>query len=150
MISSRFLFVIFAFLVALSISKINTFCLLLFQISPMCTLWKDIYAVKAEEAVAETVVQAGISAEQEKIIAESKESFVFQAEVNRLMNIIINSLCKHFLSPLSYVRIFHNLNASILQIRTAKFSFVSWFPMLQTLWTNFVSLLSRLLKFLEI
>ena len=36
----------------------------------------------------------GITAEQEAKIASSKESFVFQAEVNRLMDIIINSLCK--------------------------------------------------------
>ena len=36
----------------------------------------------------------GITAEQEAKISSSKESFVFQAEVNRLMDIIINSLCK--------------------------------------------------------
>jgi len=37
----------------------------------------------------------GISPEQEDIIAKSKESFEFQAEVNRLMDIIINSLYKN-------------------------------------------------------
>lgn len=37
----------------------------------------------------------GLTAEQESAIAESKESFVFQAEVNRLMDIIINSLYKN-------------------------------------------------------
>lgn len=36
----------------------------------------------------------GLTAEDEKTLSESKESFVFQAEVNRLMDIIINSLCK--------------------------------------------------------
>lgn len=35
-----------------------------------------------------------LSPEQEKALDETKESFVFQAEVNRLMDIIINSLCK--------------------------------------------------------
>ena len=50
--------------------------------------------VPAEDAVPDGVIMDGISAEQEKIIESSKESFVFQAEVNRLMDIIINSLCK--------------------------------------------------------
>jgi hypothetical protein len=36
----------------------------------------------------------GITAEQEKALEDNKESFPFQAEVNRLMDIIINSLCK--------------------------------------------------------
>lgn len=36
----------------------------------------------------------GLTAEDEKKIESTKESFVFQAEVNRLMDIIINSLCK--------------------------------------------------------
>ena len=50
--------------------------------------------VPAEDAVPDGVIMDGITAEQEKIIESSKESFVFQAEVNRLMDIIINSLCK--------------------------------------------------------
>lgn len=37
----------------------------------------------------------GMSADDEKTIASTKESFVFQAEVNRLMDIIINSLYKN-------------------------------------------------------
>ncbi len=45
-----------------------------------------------------------ITAEQEKAIEDTKESFVFQAEVNRLMDIIINSLCE---------QIFYNIDALI-------------------------------------
>lgn len=60
----------------------------------------DLFSITAEtEAVApaeDGVVMDGLSAEQEKVIADSKESFVFQAEVNRLMDIIINSLCKSY------------------------------------------------------
>jgi len=37
----------------------------------------------------------GLTAEDEKAIEDTKESFVFQAEVNRLMDIIINSLYKN-------------------------------------------------------
>lgn len=39
-------------------------------------------------------VVLGFSEDQEKTIEAGKESFEFQAEVNRLMDIIINSLCK--------------------------------------------------------
>ena len=35
----------------------------------------------------------GLSPEDEKNLEANKESFTFQAEVNRLMDIIINSLC---------------------------------------------------------
>lgn len=45
--------------------------------------------------IPEGVVMDGLTAEDEKKIESSKESFVFQAEVNRLMDIIINSLCKY-------------------------------------------------------
>eukprot|EP00607_Mallomonas_marina_P007485 CAMPEP_0182416480 /NCGR_PEP_ID=MMETSP1167-20130531/786_1 /TAXON_ID=2988 /ORGANISM="Mallomonas Sp, Strain CCMP3275" /LENGTH=814 /DNA_ID=CAMNT_0024589275 /DNA_START=59 /DNA_END=2503 /DNA_ORIENTATION=+ len=40
------------------------------------------------------VLMDGVTAEQETAIEESKEKFEFQAEVNRLMDIIINSLYK--------------------------------------------------------
>jgi hypothetical protein len=43
------------------------------------------------------VLLDGYTAEDEKAIEETKESFVFQAEVSRLMDIIINSLCKKIL-----------------------------------------------------
>ena len=46
------------------------------------------------DAVPEGVVMDGLTADDEKAIDANKESFVFQAEVNRLMDIIINSLCK--------------------------------------------------------
>jgi hypothetical protein len=42
------------------------------------------------------VLLDGYTAEDEKAIEENKESFVFQAEVSRLMDIIINSLCKKY------------------------------------------------------
>ena len=44
--------------------------------------------------IPEGVIMDGLTAEDEKKIESTKESFVFQAEVNRLMDIIINSLCK--------------------------------------------------------
>jgi hypothetical protein len=40
------------------------------------------------------VLMEGLSPEDEKALESTKESFTFQAEVNRLMDIIINSLCK--------------------------------------------------------
>jgi len=63
------------------------------------TIYADLYPVinaesESTSAAVDGVVMEGLSAEQESVIAESKESFVFQAEVNRLMDIIINSLCK--------------------------------------------------------
>lgn len=51
-------------------------------------------ADESAEADKEAVLLEGYSADDEKTISENKETFVFQAEVNRLMDIIINSLCK--------------------------------------------------------
>jgi len=52
-------------------------------------------AQATEPAVPEGVIMDGFSAEEEKQVEASKETFVFQAEVNRLMDIIINSLYKN-------------------------------------------------------
>lgn len=52
-------------------------------------------AVASEDAVSDGVIMEGMTAEDEKAIESTKESFVFQAEVNRLMDIIINSLYKN-------------------------------------------------------
>lgn len=49
----------------------------------------------ASSDIPEGVVMDGLTAEDEKKIESTKESFVFQAEVNRLMDIIINSLYKN-------------------------------------------------------
>ncbi len=52
--------------------------------------------VVAQEDVpspASSILMDGLSTEDEKLLEASKESFTFQAEVNRLMDIIINSLC---------------------------------------------------------
>mmetsp|Transcript_6038 Transcript_6038/g.9024 ORF Transcript_6038/g.9024 Transcript_6038/m.9024 type:complete len:741 (+) Transcript_6038:57-2279(+) len=78
MISSRAILLLFAFLI-LSIS-INLY---------------PVINAESESAATDGVVMEGLTAEQESAIAESKESFVFQAEVNRLMDIIINSLYKN-------------------------------------------------------
>ncbi len=51
-------------------------------------------STESETAAASGILMEGLSAEDEKAIESNKESFVFQAEVNRLMDIIINSLCK--------------------------------------------------------
>lgn len=54
--------------------------------------------VSAEEdtgKATDSVVMEGLTADDEKALEENKESFVFQAEVNRLMDIIINSLYKN-------------------------------------------------------
>jgi hypothetical protein len=53
---------------------------------------EDVTAASSD--VPEGVIMDGLTAEDEKKIDSTKESFVFQAEVNRLMDIIINSLCK--------------------------------------------------------
>jgi hypothetical protein len=70
----------------------------LYRLYPLCldvrnAVAEDVATVDAD-AVPEGVIMDGLSADDEKAIDASKESFVFQAEVNRLMDIIINSLCK--------------------------------------------------------
>jgi heat shock protein beta len=56
-----------------------------------------VFAVADEEAESgeEGVVMKGFDADAEAALESSKESFEFQAEVNRLMDIIINSLYKN-------------------------------------------------------
>ncbi|RYG65142.1 hypothetical protein EON64_12540 [archaeon] len=56
-------------------------------------------AESTEPAVPEGVIMDGFSADDEKKVDETRETFVFQAEVNRLMDIIINSLCKCYRNP---------------------------------------------------
>jgi hypothetical protein len=58
-----------------------------------------------KKTLPEGVVMPGFSAEDEKAIDAGKESFAFQAEVNRLMDIIINSLCKFDCSALACIRL---------------------------------------------
>lgn len=50
--------------------------------------------VKADSTASDNVVMDGFSIEDEKAVEANRETFTFQAEVNRLMDIIINSLCK--------------------------------------------------------
>lgn len=51
-------------------------------------------AAATESDIPEGVVMDGLTAEDEKKLEAAKVSFPFQAEVSRLMDIIINSLCK--------------------------------------------------------
>jgi hypothetical protein len=44
----------------------------------------------------------GFSAEQEEALTANQEKFGFQAEVSRLMDILINSLCKALNSNQNY------------------------------------------------
>jgi len=56
----------------------------------------SLHHIRAEDAVGlEGVVMDGLTAEDEKALAATKESFGFQAEVGRLLDIIINSLYKN-------------------------------------------------------
>ena len=49
---------------------------------------------ESSEETGDGLFMDGMSPDDEKAIEANKESFTFQAEVNRLMDIIINSLCK--------------------------------------------------------
>lgn len=57
-----------------------------------------VLAAAEEEAAssddADGILMDGMSKDDEAKLEKSKESFTFQAEVNRLMDIIINSLCE--------------------------------------------------------
>lgn len=60
---------------------------------------EQVAAKDAEAAPAESgVLMEGFSESDEKLLEANKQSFTFQAEVNRLMDIIINSLCKCLLA----------------------------------------------------
>lgn len=64
-----------------------------------CKFFTVVLADEDDEAPASTetkeVLLDGFTSENEQAIGESAEKFVFQAEVNRLMDIIINSLYKN-------------------------------------------------------
>mmetsp|Transcript_9203 Transcript_9203/g.6964 ORF Transcript_9203/g.6964 Transcript_9203/m.6964 type:complete len:791 (-) Transcript_9203:142-2514(-) len=80
---------------------VSTFIVLLVcLISLLAVFYTPSMLALAEEAASASetpsgILMDGITAEDEKAIENSKESFVFQAEVNRLMDIIINSLYKN-------------------------------------------------------
>lgn len=56
---------------------------------------RDLTVIAEDAAATEGVVMAGFDSAAEQALESSKESFEFQAEVNRLMDIIINSLYKN-------------------------------------------------------
>ena len=58
----------------------------------------------SEPSIPDGVKMDGFSAAQEESLAASQEKFGFQAEVSRLMDILINSLCKSF----NYIVVFYN------------------------------------------
>eukprot|EP01033_Poteriospumella_lacustris_P011964 gene11965-8542_t len=79
---------------------VSTTVVLLFVLVSLLAVFNtpSIYAVAQESAEAEApagIVMEGLTVDDEKAIETNKESFVFQAEVNRLMDIIINSLYKN-------------------------------------------------------
>jgi len=78
---------------------VSTFVVLLICLVTLLTVFNTpvIYAVaeEATEDASPAILMEGLTVEDEQAIETSKESFVFQAEVNRLMDIIINSLYKN-------------------------------------------------------
>jgi len=56
---------------------------------------RDLTVIAEDAAATEGIVMAGFDSAAEQALESSKESFEFQAEVNRLMDIIINSLYKN-------------------------------------------------------
>ena len=71
----------------------KSFVLFIVAIVCLLSVHREGNALVNADAVASQLTMDGLTLEDEKVLAESKETFVFQAEVNRLMDIIINSLC---------------------------------------------------------